>query len=101
MSGPVLQVRRRVPGSCGLATLLARHAEKTLVLLAQDLAHWHAGEMATSANQVALANGYRLISLDFHRSPERERDLLEALCGVPIQGIIFLWDYAADNLDLY
>ena len=74
------------------------------MLVAQDLAHWYVGEVAASANQIAIANGYHLkkkISLDFHRSAIRERALLTALCEADIGGAIFLWDHSPDNLDLY
>jgi DNA-binding LacI/PurR family transcriptional regulator len=71
------------------------------VLIAQDLAHWHAGEIAASANLAATANGYRVIGLDFRRSPERERDLLGAVRETGVSGFIFLWDHSPSNLDLY
>lgn len=89
------------PTNGGLTAFLRRHSEKTLVLVAQDLAHWHAGEIAASANLAATTNGYRLVSLDFRRSAARERELLEAVRTVDLAGFIFLWDHAADNLDLY
>ena len=85
----------------GLGAFLRRHHGRSLVLVAQDLAHWYVGEVAASANQVAIANGYHLISLDFHRSAARERALLTALCEADIGGAIFLWDHSPDNLDLY
>lgn len=85
----------------GLIAFLRRQREKTLVLVAQDLAHWHAGEIAASANLAATAHGYRLVSLDFRRSAERERELLEATREAGVRGIIFLWDHAPANLDLY
>src|SRR5258706_10676061 len=84
-----------------LSTFLDRSYENTLVLIAQDLAHWYVGELAAGANQAALANGYKLITLDFHRSPERERELLSAICDARVQGCIFLWDSSPSNLDLY
>ncbi len=89
------------PVNRGLTAFLRRNREKTLVLIAQDLAHWHAGEIAASANWTAGANGYRLVGLDFHRSADRERDLLEAVHEADVGGVIFLWDHAAANLDLY
>ena len=85
----------------GLAAFLRRRHERTLVLVAQELAHWHAGEIAASANLAATANGYRLVGLDFRRSPERERELLQALQDAEVAGFVFLWDHAPDNLDLY
>ena len=99
----------------GLGAFLRRHHGRSLVLVAQDLAHWYVGEVAASANQGAIAparaergrhvlrraNGYHLISLDFHRSAARERALLMALCEADIGGAIFLWDHSPDNLDLY
>ncbi len=85
----------------GLTTFLHRRREQTLVLVAQDLAHWHVGEIAASANCATTANGYHLVSLDFHRSAERERELLEAVCDADVAGVIFLWDHAPCNLDLY
>jgi len=85
----------------GLTTFLRRNQDKTLVLLAQDLAHWHVGEIAASANLTALANGYHLVSLDFHRSPARERELLQAIRDADVKGVVFLWDHAPSNLDLY
>ena len=87
--------------SGGLVAFLRRRREKTLVLAAQDLAHWHAGEVAASANLAAAANGYRLVSLDFHRSAARERELLEATHAAEVAGVIFLWDHTPANLDLY
>lgn len=81
--------------------MLCRYPGKTLVLVAQDLAHWHVGEIAASANWTAIANGYHLVSLDYHRSVERERELLEAVCAAQVEGAIFLWDHASCNLDLY
>ncbi len=84
----------------GLAEFLRRR-QKTLVLVAQDLAHWYTGELAASANGTAIANGYHLVSLDFHRSAERERELLAAICEADVAGVIFLWDHAEQNLDLY
>ncbi len=89
------------PNSHGLATFLKRHGDRTIVLVAQDLAHWNVGEIAASATYAANANGYHLVSLDFHRSPDRERELLEALCNAHVAGVIFLWDHAEQNLDLY
>lgn len=85
----------------GLTAFLRKQRERTLVLVAQDLAHWHAGEIAASANLAATANGYRLVGLDFRRSPERERELLQALQGTDVAGFVFLWDHAPGNLDLY
>ncbi len=90
-----------MPINRGLTAFLHRNREKTLVLIAQDLAHWHAGEIAAGANWAATANGYRLVSLDFHRSADRERELLDAVHAANVGGVIFLWDHAADNLDLY
>ena len=87
--------------SRGLSSYLRRYREKTIVLVVQDLAHWQAGELAASANWAATANGYRIVSLDFHRSPERERELLQAIRDAGSGGIIFLWDHAPRNLDLY
>ena len=69
-----------------LNTLLGRALEKSLVLLAQDLSHWYVGEIAAAVNQTALAHGYRLITLDFHRSAERERELLLAISESQVQG---------------
>lgn len=71
------------------------------MLMAQDLAHWYVGELVASANWTATANGYHLVSLDFHRSPERERELLLAIRDVHVGGIIFLWDHSPLNLELY
>lgn len=88
-------------GIGGLIAFLGRRREKTLVLFAQDLAHWYAGEIAAVANLAATANGYRLVSLDFRRSPERERELLEATLAAEVAGSVFLWDHTASNLDLY
>ncbi|MDB5074905.1 MAG: hypothetical protein JWO42_1084 [Chloroflexi bacterium] len=85
----------------GLTAFLRRRHEKTFVLIAQDLAHWHAGEIAAGANLAVTANGYRLVSLDFRRSAERERELLEAIRDAGVSGFIFLWDHASSNLDLY
>ena len=93
--------RHGKPESGGLVAFLRRRREKTLVLAAQDLAHWHAGEVAASANLAAAANGYRLVSLDFHRSAARERELLEAIHAAEVAGVIFLWDHTPANLDLY
>jgi len=98
-------IDQQAPGdwsaSHGLSAFLRRHQDRTLVLVAQDVGHWHVAEMAASANWTALANGYHLVTLDFHRSAERERALLEAIEGSGVQGVIFLWDYAPSNLDLY
>ncbi len=85
----------------GLSAFLDRHSGKTLVLLAQDLAHWYVGEVAAGANQAALSHGFYLITLDFHRSADRERELLQAICEAQVQGCIFLWDHSPLNLDLY
>lgn len=85
----------------GLSAFLRRQCGKSLVLLAQDMAHWHVGELAASANQAAIAHGYHLISLDFHRCAARERALLEAMCEVRVGGVILLWDHSPCNLDLY
>jgi DNA-binding LacI/PurR family transcriptional regulator len=85
----------------GLSAFLKQCDGKCLVLLAQDLAHWPVGEVAAGANQAALAKGYRLISLDFHRSPERERELLQALSKSHVGGCIFLWDNSPRSLGLY
>ncbi len=87
--------------SHGLSGFLERYRGKTIVLVAQELAHWYVGEIAASANQAALTNGYHLISLDFHRSAEREREILHAICDAQVEGCIFLWDHAPENLDLY
>jgi DNA-binding LacI/PurR family transcriptional regulator len=88
-------------GTDGLIRFLRRRGERTLVLIAQDLAHWYAGEIAAVANLAATANGYRLVSLDFRRSSERERELLEAALTAGVAGFVFLWDHASSNLDLY
>ncbi len=85
----------------GLNAFLTQFDRKCLVVIAQDLAHWPVGEVAAGANAAALSGGYRLISLDFHRSPDRERDLLQVLCNSQVSGCIFLWDNAPHNLDLY
>lgn len=87
--------------SRGLGAFLRVHHGKVIVLIAQDLAHWYVGEIAASANQIAQMNGYHLISLDFHRSAEREQELLMAVNEVEVEGCIFLWDYFPQNLSLY
>jgi LacI family repressor for deo operon, udp, cdd, tsx, nupC, and nupG len=99
-ANPPAPASRNEPAGC-LASFLRRQHARTLVLVAQDLAHWHAGEIAASANLAAAASGYRLVGLDFHRSIERERDLLYALQSVDVAGFVFLWDHAPTNLDLY
>jgi DNA-binding LacI/PurR family transcriptional regulator len=85
----------------GLSATLNRSPQTTLVMLVQDLSHWYVAELAASAQQVALQHGYQLIPLDFHRSPERERALLETILDSQIAGCIFLWDYDPSNLPLY
>lgn len=85
----------------GLSATLNRSPGNTLVLLVQDLSHWYAAEIAASAHQTALSHGYQLIALDFHRSADRERALLEAIYESQVEGCIFLWDYCLSNLDLY
>src|SRR4051812_24895231 len=85
----------------GLSSFLDRYYGKTLVLLAQDLAHWYVGEVAAGANQAALSHGYHLVTLDLHRSPDRERELLQAIYEAQVQGCIFLWDHSPSNLYLY
>ncbi|MDB5056961.1 MAG: LacI family transcriptional regulator [Chloroflexi bacterium] len=96
MSLPVIE-----PPETGLTSFLRRHPKKTLVLIAQDLAHWYAGEIAASANLAATASGHRVVSLDFRRSPARERELLDAVRDTGVSGLIFLWDHSPSNLDLY
>lgn len=97
------RVREAAPTglSRGLGAFLRLYRGKVLVLIAQDLAHWYVGEIAASANQIAQANGYHLISLDFHRSAEREHELLTAVSEAQVEGYIFLWDYFPQNLPLY
>lgn len=85
----------------GLSAFLDRCHDKTIIMLAQDLSHWYVGEVAAGANQTAFSQGYQLITLDFHRSPDRERILLQAICDAQVQGCIFLWDHFPSNLDLY
>src|SRR5256885_724033 len=85
----------------GLSTFLEHYDKKCLVLIAQDLAHWPVAEVAAGANRAALSNGYRLISLDFHRSFAREQELLKAVCNSRVDGCIFLWDHSPQNLGLY
>ncbi len=85
----------------GISAFLEHYDKKCLVIVAQDLSHWPVGEVAAGAGHAALSNGYRLISLDFHRSAERERELLYAINNSQVDGCIFLWDHAPRNLDLY
>ena len=85
----------------GISAFLEHYDKKCLVIVAQDLSHWPVGEVASGAGHAALSNGYRLISLDFHRSAERERELLYAINNSQVDGCIFLWDHAPRNLDLY
>jgi DNA-binding LacI/PurR family transcriptional regulator len=87
--------------SAGLVSVLRRRREKTVALVAQDLTHWQAAELAISANSSAAAQGFRLISLDFHRSAEREHLLLQSILQADVAGAIFLWDHAPENLHLY
>ncbi len=87
--------------SAGLITVLQRKRETTIVLVAQDLAHWQAGEITVSANGTAAALGFRLVSLDFHRLPERESSLLQAIQQADVAGVAFLWDHSPENLELY
>ncbi len=85
----------------GLSAFLEHYDKKCLVMVAQDLAHWSVGEVAAGAGHAALSNGYRLISLDFHRSFDREQELLKTIGGSQVDGCIFLWDHSPLNLGLY
>lgn len=78
-----------------------RQPERTIVLIAQDLSHWPVAELAAGANTAAGNCGLRLVSLDFHRSAERERAILQVADEADLAGVIFLWDYAPDNLNCY
>jgi len=90
-----------VGASRGLKTFLEHYDGKCLVLIAQDLPHWPVAEVAAGANHAALSNGYHLVSLDYHRSFEREQELLNAVYTSQVDGCIFLWDHSPLNLPLY
>ncbi len=85
----------------GLTAFLRKQPEKTLFLVAQDLTHGRVSEVAASAKQVACMYGYHLVPLDFHRSSLHERTLLTAIYEAHRGGVLFLWDYAHENLDFY
>lgn len=75
--------------------------DRTIILIAQDLSHWPVAELAASANEAAGGYGFRLVTVDFRRSGERERALLQEIEKEDLAGVIFLWDHAPDNLDHY
>lgn len=85
----------------GKVAVVFRQPERTIVLIAQDLSHWPVAELAASASRAAGSSGYRFVSLDFHRSAERERTVLEMVAEAEVAGAIFLWDHHSANLDLY
>ncbi len=90
-----------VAAPAGLVSVLRRYREKSIALVAQDLVHWQAAEFAISASAAAATRGFRLVSLDFHRSVAREQSLLQSIQQADVAGVVFLWDHAPENLQLY